>query len=77
MTTLTTVGYGDITPTNQTERLYATFMMIIGASFYGFVVGAISSVVSSSDLNASVYIERMDLISAWLEGCSHPYTLKE
>jgi len=66
LTTLTTVGYGDITPTSDGERGYAAIAMIIGGSFYGFVVGAITSVVSDSDLNASAYHERVDLVAAWL-----------
>jgi len=76
MTTLTTVGYGDIIPSSDGERAYATVMMIIGGSFYGFVVGAIASVVSTSDLNASAYIERMDLISAWLDHHQFPMQAK-
>ena len=66
LTTLTTVGYGDITPTSDGERVYAAIAMIVGGSFYGFVVGAITSIVSDSDLNASAYHERVDLVAAWL-----------
>jgi len=66
MTTLTTVGYGDIVPTTAAERGFTTCAMMVGGSFYGYVVGAITSVVSNSDLNSSAYYERMDLIYAWL-----------
>jgi len=76
MTTLTTVGYGDITPSSDAERAYSTVMMIIGGSFYGYVVGAISSVVSGMDLNAEAYNQRMDLISAWLDHHSFPMKKK-
>jgi hypothetical protein len=31
LTTLTTVGYGDITPTNDVERVYSLFALLIGA----------------------------------------------
>merc|ERR1719174_1999708 len=66
MTTLTTVGYGDIVPLTTVERAYTTCAMVVGGGFYGYVVGAITSVVSNSDLNSSAYYERMDKIHAWL-----------
>jgi len=66
MTTLTTVGFGDMIPTSDAERLYTTFAMVLGGAFYGYVVGSITSMVSNNDLNASAYYDRMDLIHAWL-----------
>jgi CRP-like cAMP-binding protein len=66
LTTLTTVGYGDITPSSDAERVFSIFSMAIGGAFYGYVVGAITTVVASSDLNQSAYHERMDLIYAWM-----------
>jgi len=60
-------GYGDITPKSDTERIYAIFAMIIGGGFYGYVVGSITSVISTSDANAQKYNEQMDLIQAWIE----------
>merc|ERR1711953_767084 len=67
MTTMTTVGYGDITPTNDAERGFAMFAMIIGASFYGYAVGAISSIVATREFSANAYHLRMDTVFAWLE----------
>lgn len=34
--TLTTVGYGDIVPTNDGERLFTVFVMLAGAYYFGF-----------------------------------------
>lgn len=36
--TLSTVGYGDIYPTNDFERIYAMIMMIVGAVFFATLV---------------------------------------
>jgi len=66
MTTLTTVGYGDIIPTSDGERIYTTFSMVLGGAFYGYVVASITSMIASNDLNATAYYDRMDLIHAWL-----------
>merc|ERR1712232_210852 len=67
MTTLTTVGYGDITPSSDAERAYTMLAMVVGGSFYGYIVGTITSMVSINDLNSSAYWERMDLIQAWMD----------
>jgi hypothetical protein len=44
MTTLTTVGYGDITATNELERLIAVIIMIAGVSYFLILVGFMSDV---------------------------------
>jgi CRP-like cAMP-binding protein len=46
-TTMTTVGYGDITPKNRDEYLFASFMMVIGATVFGYVVGNVSRMMGS------------------------------
>jgi len=66
-TTMTTVGYGDITPQTDAERIFITFAMIIGGCAYGYMIGSITSMVTSSDLNAAAIRGRMDLINAWLD----------
>jgi len=55
MTTMTTVGYGDITPGSDGERGYAILAMVVGGSFYGYVVGSICAIVANNDLNANMY----------------------
>ena len=44
VTTLTTVGYGDITPKTNAGRIYTMFVMFIGVGVYGFVIGNISRI---------------------------------
>lgn len=46
-TTLTTVGYGDIVPCNEMEMLFATAAMVVGSALFAYIVGNISSVVTS------------------------------
>merc|ERR1711977_16544 len=69
---MTTVGYGDIIPQTDEERIYAIMGMVAGGAFYGYIIGNISSIVANSDLNANAYYERIDLIQAWLD---HHYQL--
>lgn len=45
MATITTVGYGDITPTHTITKLLACFLMVIGVATMGYINGAIISIV--------------------------------
>jgi hypothetical protein len=48
-TTMTTVGYGDITPTNDLERIYCVVVMIFGATVFGYIIGSIAEISSSRE----------------------------
>ena len=39
--TLTTVGYGDITPTNNAERAFTLGSLLIGALVFGYLLSTI------------------------------------
>jgi len=46
-TTMTTVGYGDVLPTSDLERVFATAIMILGATVFGYIVGSVSTLASN------------------------------
>jgi CRP-like cAMP-binding protein len=52
LTTLTTVGYGDITPANNAERRYALVSLLIGALVFGYLLSTIGELFSNVDQNA-------------------------
>mmetsp|Transcript_105026 Transcript_105026/g.182624 ORF Transcript_105026/g.182624 Transcript_105026/m.182624 type:complete len:341 (+) Transcript_105026:1-1023(+) len=68
MTTLSTVGYGDITPKTDEERAYAILAMVTGGALYGYVIGSLTSIVTETGISSRAYNERMELIYSWLEG---------
>ncbi|KAI9349265.1 hypothetical protein DFJ73DRAFT_760638 [Zopfochytrium polystomum] len=39
VTTMTTTGYGDIRPQNDSEKIFAVFVMSCGVFFYGYISG--------------------------------------
>jgi hypothetical protein len=49
VTTVATVGYGDISPANNYERIYCVAMMLLGVTIFTFVSGALSSILSNYD----------------------------
>ena len=42
-TTLTTVGYGDITPTNDAERMYTVGALLVTALISGYIISNIGA----------------------------------
>ena len=49
ITTLSSVGYGDITPINNSERVLSIFIMVMGATVFGFVVANVGTIVGNFD----------------------------
>lgn len=45
VTTLVTVGYGDISAENESERFVASGMMIMGVLSFSYLTGSLSSVI--------------------------------
>mmetsp|Transcript_6805 Transcript_6805/g.12291 ORF Transcript_6805/g.12291 Transcript_6805/m.12291 type:complete len:645 (+) Transcript_6805:1942-3876(+) len=58
-TTLTTVGYGDISAESQIEMVIAVCWMIFGVGFYSFTIGSLSSFLSTIDTRDSLLNEKL------------------
>lgn len=48
-TTIATVGYGDIYPVTDAEKLFSTVAMIVACGVFAFVVGMIGSLFDRND----------------------------
>jgi hypothetical protein len=66
LTTLTTVGYGDITPTNDLERSYSLFALLLGALVFGFMLSSIGSLVQAIDRQAAITENNMDEVKEYM-----------
>lgn len=49
ITTITTIGYGDISGTNTSEWIYCSMMMIIGVMSFTFANGTLSGILANID----------------------------
>eukprot|EP00927_Polykrikos_kofoidii_P086718 TRINITY_DN9806_c0_g1_i3.p1 TRINITY_DN9806_c0_g1~~TRINITY_DN9806_c0_g1_i3.p1 ORF type:complete len:873 (+),score=126.59 TRINITY_DN9806_c0_g1_i3:57-2621(+) len=76
ITTMTTVGYGDLTPNSNTERVIAMAAMIIGGTYYCYVIGSFTTFISTKDVNFRNYQERMDNVNAWLNRHAFPHDFR-
>ena len=46
---MSTVGYGDVNPTNIYERIFLIFVMCFGVIAFSFFAGSLSSIMQSYD----------------------------
>lgn len=77
VTTLTTVGYGDITPHLNYEYIVTILVMIMGASMYALIIGNIASLVSNLNAHKSAYFNKIESINLYLQYRYVPKKLKE
>ena len=67
VTTLTTTGYGDITPQNSTEMIYGMFIMALGKLYFGFILGTIASSLANALSQEVRYKERVESIIEYIK----------
>jgi voltage-gated potassium channel len=76
VTTLTTVGYGDILPRNDGERLYAIALMVLGIGVFGFVIGNIAVILANLDPRRTRHFARLEELSAFMSYRNIPPALR-
>jgi len=60
--TFTTVGYGDVNPSNTVERFFVVVLMLIGVFAFSFASGSLASIMQNYDSQAAVINERLMLL---------------
>lgn len=75
--TMTTVGYGDITPHRNIEYVFTIAVMLIGASTYAFIIGNIASLFSNLDSARAGFFSKIDAVNQYLRSRQVPQNLNE
>jgi voltage-gated potassium channel len=65
VTTLTTVGYGDVTPATSGQAIYSMIVMILGVGVYGYVIGNVASLLSRMDTAKTHYVATMERLAGF------------
>lgn len=60
ITTITTVGYGDIIPVTNAQKLYAIFVQILGFGVFTFIIGTVASQLLRKDPARIRYEENIE-----------------
>lgn len=77
ITTMTTVGYGDITASRNIEFVFTSLAMLVGASLYAYIVGNIASLVSNLDSARVSFSSRIEAVTQYLHYRQAPHDLNE
>jgi len=62
ITTITTVGYGDMSVTNPTERVFCICLELLGVVGFSFATGVLSSIISSYDNEDARYKAQLSVL---------------
>lgn len=76
VTTLTTVGYGDITPVTNVARLYTMGVMIVGVGVYGVIIGNISRLMMLADKYTEQKKEKLHSLNQFMKHYNIPSSLQ-
>ena len=66
VTTLTTTGYGDLVSINSAERVVNIFMMILGATIFGYVIANVTNIMNNLNLSQTHKNEKLSEVSQFL-----------
>ena len=75
--TLSTVGYGDVTPSGSMQVLYAICVMLFGVGVYGYVIGNVAGILSNIDPARKAYLERTEQMAAFMRYRKIPMNIRE
>lgn len=63
VTTLATVGYGDILPYNNEERIVCSLVMLIGVISYSYIISSISGLIGNLDRSKVELSRKLGLLN--------------
>lgn len=73
ITTLSTVGFGDISPQTDHAKLFTMIIMILGVAFYGITIGFISSILLRHNKHQEESTERLHDLLLYMEHYKIPW----
>jgi len=66
LTTMCSVGYGDITARNNSERMYVIFLELASSIVFGTSIALITKVITSVDIGAQKEAERLAEVTSFV-----------
>lgn len=76
LTTMTTIGYGDVTPVTNPEKIYVMIMMILSSGVFGYTMSRIGSILQSFNETNLEYKVQMFQINKYMKRKNVPKELQ-
>lgn len=61
--TMTSIGYGDVTPMNRTEMLAGTLILLLGSCLWAYIIGSFCSLISALEVETMEHQQLMDQLT--------------
>lgn len=78
MVSMSTIGYGDITPQTIAEMYVAGFIVVVGVAWFAYLISTIALVLKSrkTSVDQEVIIDKMQNMEMWMNRYEFPKALK-
>jgi hypothetical protein len=74
--TLTTIGYGDVTPHTKGEMIFSIFAMALGAATYAYLVGDVCGEIGNGDPLGIQFRQKMDCVKNFMDAHGLPGAMR-
>ena len=74
--TITTMGYGDVLPVTNSERMFVIFVAVVGAVVFSYCMGTISSLVSQYSNADDYFRSKLRTVAEYLQYRNVPDELR-
>jgi len=76
ITTLTTVGYGDVVPNSNDERSFAVAVFISGILVISFLISGLNEIVTQMDITTTLFRHKCDIFKIYQDFSRLPNDLR-
>jgi len=70
MTTMSTIGYGDISAHTAKERTVAVLFMWLGCAFFSYIVGRFTHLLTKESICSIQFEDKMEALLEWMDARS-------
>jgi hypothetical protein len=75
--TLSTVGYGEVTPVTNAQHIYAMVIMLFGVGVYGFIIGNVANLLSKRNPARAQFFNNLEQLKVFVNYRSIPMSLQK
>ena len=75
--TVTTVGYGDIVPITDSERVFVIVCTFIGNGIFAFMVGRVTALANQMNASHQLFVEKLDSVNEFMRYRNLPHNLRK